>query len=200
MVLYTARLILLGCVIMKKEVNFTPIDLKKWHRGQVFYYFCKIAPTGYSITVDLDVTKMRMCLKAANLKFFPAYVWLVTKTLNLQQEFKIAEKDGKIGYYDTLSPLYASFHNDDKTFSLMWTEYDDNFMEFYNSYINNKTLYGDNHGTWHRLTKYRRLTHIRYLACLGFHLIILLFTLMKTNHISFRLLRQENSMRRMVKL
>ena len=27
-----------------------------------------------------------------------------------------------LGFYDTLTPLYASFHQDDHTFSLMWTE------------------------------------------------------------------------------
>ena len=89
---------------------------------------------------------MKNEMKFTPLKFFPAYLWLVTKTLNLQQEFKIAEKDGQIGYYDTLTPLYATFHDDDKTFSLMWTEYDDDFMTFYKSYLKNKEQYGNNHG------------------------------------------------------
>lgn len=131
---------------MGREVDFTPIELQTWKRGQTFYYFSKMAPTGYSMTVELDVTRMRAALKAAGLKFFPAYLWLVTKTLNRQQEFKIAEKDGQIGYYDTLTPLYAAFHEDDKTFSLMWTEYDDCFETFYKSYIENQRRYGANHG------------------------------------------------------
>lgn len=131
---------------MKKEPQFTPLDLQTWKRGQMFYYFSKIAPTGYSLTVNLDVTKLRASLKKASLKFFPAYLWLVTKTLNLQQEFMIAEKDGQIGHYDFLTPLYASFHDDDKTISLMWTEYDDDFSAFYSSYVENQKQYGDNHG------------------------------------------------------
>lgn len=89
---------------------------------------------------------MRASLKQAGMKFYPAYLWLVTRTLNRQQEFKIAEKDGQIGYYDTLTPLYAVFHDDDKTFSLMWTEYDDDFKSFYRSYLENSTRYGGNHG------------------------------------------------------
>lgn len=131
---------------MNREPAFTPIDLQSWKRGQMFYYFSKMAPTGYSLTVNIDVTKMKAALKEASLKFFPAYIWLVTKTLNLQQEFRIAEKDGQIGYYDFLTPLYASFHEDDKTFSLMWTEYNDSFEIFYNAYIDNQRRYGDNHG------------------------------------------------------
>lgn len=90
---------------MRRKSEFTPIDLQAWKRGQMFYYFSKMAPTGYSLTVNLDVTKMKAALDAAKRKFFPAYLWLVTKTLNVQQEFRIAEKDGQIGSYDYLTPL-----------------------------------------------------------------------------------------------
>jgi len=127
-------------------MEFTPIDFQKWPRGQMYYYFSKIAPTGYSISVTVDVTKMRSVLKAENIKFFPAYLWIVTKALNRQIEFKIAEKDGQLGYYDTLTPLYATFHEDDKTISLMWTEYHDDFSVFYQNYMENKIQYGRNHG------------------------------------------------------
>lgn len=130
----------------KREPLFTPIDLQTWERGQVFYYFSKMAPTGYSLTVQLDITNMKAALDDAGLKFFPAYLWLVTKTLNLQQEFRIAEKEGQIGYYDYLTPLYATFHEDSKTFSLMWTEYTDDFPAFYDAYIDNQKRYGENHG------------------------------------------------------
>lgn len=131
---------------MKREPVFTPIDLHTWKRGQMFYYFAKMAPTGYSLTVEVDVTRMKAALDAAGLKFFPAYLWLVTRTLNRQQEFRIAEKDGQIGCYDFLTPLYANFHEDDQTFSLMWTEYDDDFSAFYEAYLHNQQQYGRNHG------------------------------------------------------
>lgn len=131
---------------MKQEPQFTPLDLNTWARGQIFYYFSQMAPTGYSLTVKLDITRMKAALDDAGLKFFPAYLWLVTKTLNEQQEFRIAEKDGQIGYYDHLTPLYATFHEDDKTFSLMWTEYSDDFRAFYDAYCCNQHQYGENHG------------------------------------------------------
>lgn len=70
----------------------------------MFCYFSKAAPTGYSITTEIDVTHLRQILSAAGKKFFPAYLWLVTKNLNRWQEFRIAEHDGKVGYYDYLTP------------------------------------------------------------------------------------------------
>ena len=100
---------------------FHPIDLKKWPRAQVYHYFSQMAPTGYSITVEADVTGLCRDVRDAGLKFFPAYLWLVTRNLNRQTEFKCAVKDGILGYFDRLTPLYAAFHQDDKTISLMWT-------------------------------------------------------------------------------
>lgn len=43
---------------MAKPVDFIPIDLSSWNRAEQFYYFSKIAPTGYSLTVEPDITKL----------------------------------------------------------------------------------------------------------------------------------------------
>lgn len=131
---------------MKKEPQFTPIDMAAWSRRETFWYFSQMAPTGYSLTVDMDITHLRAVLRETGIKFFPAYLWLVTGTLNAQTEFRLAERNGQLGYYDTLTPLYAVFHDDDKTFSLLWTEYDDDFRAFYRAYLENAERYGGNHG------------------------------------------------------
>ena len=131
---------------MEHKTVFTPIDITKWNRGQTFWYFSKMAPTGYSLTVDIDITHMHSVVKSAGISFYAAYLWLVTKSFNEQQEFKIAEKDGQVGYYNSLTPLYAVFHNDNKTFSLMWTEYNEDFSVFYTDYLLNKEKFGHNHG------------------------------------------------------
>ena len=125
---------------------FTPIDLAQWPRGQMFYYFSHMAPTGYSLTVSLDVTALHRTVKERGVKFFPAYVWLVTKNLNRQVEFKCAVQDGQLGYFDTLTPLYAAMHPDDRTISLMWTEYQEDFPAFYRQYLENQRRFGGQHG------------------------------------------------------
>ena len=63
-----------------------------------------MAPTGYSLTVELEVTALRRTLRQEGLKFFPAYLWLVTKNLNGDPAFTLAERDGVLGYYDTQTP------------------------------------------------------------------------------------------------
>lgn len=131
---------------MDPQILFTPLDLETWPRREIFYYFSKMAPTGYSLTVQLDITRLRQTLKSAGVKFYPAYLWLVTRTLHRQTEFKLAEKEGQLGYYHTLTPLYAIFHDDDQTFSLQWTLYQERFLDFYQAYLEDQRLYGKNHG------------------------------------------------------
>lgn len=131
---------------MKEELVFTPLDLRTWKRGAMFYYFSEMAPTGYSLTTQLDITHLLSVVREHGMKFFPAYLWLVTKNLNGQTECRVAKKDGQVGYYNTLTPLYAAFHEEDKTFSLMWTLYDDSFPEFHKDYLENQERFGKNHG------------------------------------------------------
>ena len=127
-------------------MTFTPIDPASWPRVQTYWYFSQMAPTGYSLTVELDVTALRQTLKQRGLKFFPAYLWLVTKNLNEDPAFRLAKQGEQLGVYDTLTPLYAAFHQDDKTFSMMWTEFDPDFSAFYRAYLENQTRFGANHG------------------------------------------------------
>ncbi len=128
------------------EPEFTPIDPAAWPRTELFHYFANMAPTGYSVTAEVDVTRLCATLRAAGKKFFPAYLWLVTRALRSQIEFRVAVRDGVLGYYTHLTPLYASFHEDDKTFSLMWTEYCDDFAVFYERYMENQRRYGSVRG------------------------------------------------------
>lgn len=126
--------------------KFQPIDMKTWVMAQTFYYYTQMAPTGYTINVNMDVTILREELKAKGYKFFPAYIYLVSKAITKQQELRIGLKDETLGVWDYLSPVYPQFHQDDKTTSLLWTEYNDNFTEFYNQYITDTNQHGESHG------------------------------------------------------
>ena len=127
-------------------MTFTPIDPAVWPRMQTFYYFSQMAPTGWSLTAELDVTALRRTLKRHGLKFYPACLWLVTKNLNGDPVFRLAKRDGQLGTYDTLTPLYAVFHEDNKTFSMMWTEFQPSFPAFYRAHLEKQARYGGNHG------------------------------------------------------
>ena len=76
-------------------MTFTPFDPARWPRREVFHYFSAIAPTGYSLTVRLDVTALRRTLRTRGLRFYPAYLWAVTRCLSAHPECTTAVRDGQ---------------------------------------------------------------------------------------------------------
>jgi chloramphenicol O-acetyltransferase type A len=131
---------------MDKSKIFHSIDTQTWPMAQSFYYYTQMAPTTYTVNVTIDVTILRKTLKSKGYKFFPAYLYLVTKAISKQQELRIALQDGVLGYWDYLTPAYPQFHEDDKTTSLLWTEYDEHFETFYRHYIEDTAQHGNSHG------------------------------------------------------
>ncbi|MGL5433941.1 MAG: CatA-like O-acetyltransferase [Lachnospiraceae bacterium] len=126
--------------------KFEPVDIKNWPRAQAFHYYTQMAPTTYSVNVNMDVTILREELKNRNLRFFPAYLYLVTKAIRTLPELRTAVRDGVLGHWDSLTPAYPQFHRDDQTTSLLWTKYHDNFSIFYDRYIKDTTKHGESHG------------------------------------------------------
>ena len=126
--------------------EFHLIDRSTWDRSPYFYYFTKMLPTGYSLTVEVDITNTYHAIKKSGKRFFPAYLFIASRLIAKHQEFRIAEKDGQLGYYEILHPSYACFHEDDKTMSCMWTEYDPNFELFYSNYMEDQRQYAGKHG------------------------------------------------------
>ena len=85
---------------------FTPVDRASWSRRHASWYYTEAALTAYSVTCRLDVTNTRQALKEAGLRFFPAYVWLVTEAISHQSAFRLAERDGVLGHWSQLVPAY----------------------------------------------------------------------------------------------
>lgn len=105
-----------------------------------------MASTSYSVTVPLDVTILRKKLKDLGHKFFPTYLYLVTTVINKEELFKVSLNEGVLGYWDSLNPAYPQFHEDDKSTSLLWTEYNTCYEKFYQRYLEDTKQHGDSHG------------------------------------------------------
>lgn len=131
-----------------QELNttFHPINFETWERRQYFYYFTKMLPTGYSLTVEIDITETRKAAKERGIPFMAAYLYVVSRQLSAQPEMRISTLDNQLGTFDVLHPSYAVFHDDDKTISNMWTEYSPSFTSFLAQYLNDRTLYVEKHG------------------------------------------------------
>ncbi|WP_300360528.1 chloramphenicol acetyltransferase [Fusobacterium sp.] len=123
---------------------FNKIDFETWERKEHFNYYTNLVKTNYSLTAELDITLLLEKIKEKNLKFFPTMLFCIIKGVNQNKEFRTDyDNEGNLGYWDYVVPSYTIFHRDDKTFSDIWSEYDENFKIFYKNVIEDIEKYKD---------------------------------------------------------
>ncbi|HOO61593.1 MAG TPA: CatA-like O-acetyltransferase [Bacillota bacterium] len=125
--------------------QFFPYD-NTWPRAQHFHYYANMYPTNLSVNIRLDVTSLVTALRAKNVPLAPAFYYMATKAINMQGELSVAYKDGAIGWWNYLNPTYPVFHEDDETVTLLWTEYEEDFLLFYEKYQHDIEKFGSSHG------------------------------------------------------
>lgn len=99
------------------------------------------------MTVQLDVTRFRAMLERKGLKFYPSFIWCVSHTILSHPAFRMGvDSEGQPGTYDRMHPNYTVFHEDDHTFSDLWTEHNESFPVFYQAFLSDVATYGTRHG------------------------------------------------------
>ena len=64
--------------------------------------------------------------------------------INDNVEFRMSyDSEGKLGYWKYTNPVYTLFHEDDKTFSDIWTYYNEDFSIFYADCVKDLETYKD---------------------------------------------------------
>jgi len=122
---------------------FNPIELDKWSRKPYFEHYLHQVRCTFSMTVNMDITRLRLDVKRKEMKLYPVLIYMIATVVNQYQEFRTCfDTDGRLGYWDRMSPSYTIFHNDDKTFSSIWTKYREDFDTFYRHYLDDMDRYG----------------------------------------------------------
>ena len=120
------------------------IDMDTWARREHYEYYTKQLKVEYNITANVDVKNVLDFCHSKGYKFYPAMIYLVTKTLNRIDNFKMfKDKNGKIASnhiasdVDHMKKLYMehmvsiftgkaksaeSLHNICLTFIILWTK------------------------------------------------------------------------------
>ena len=113
------------------------IDMDTWARREHYEYYTKQLKVEYNITANVDVKNVLDFCHSKGYKFYPAMIYLVTKTLNRIDNFKMfKDKYGYLCAWDKIIPNYTIFHNDDHTFSDCWTDFSEDFkLYFYNKLL-----------------------------------------------------------------
>lgn len=127
----------------RDEIEFEPINMENWERREHFIYYTDILKTSYHMNVDVEITAFYNWTRKHQYRFFPSFLYVVMTAVNRNKEFRMAYKDGVLGFYRECHPSYTIFHKDDCTFSDIWSEYDPDFEKFYSNCIQDMEKYKD---------------------------------------------------------
>ncbi|HEY2493404.1 MAG TPA: type A chloramphenicol O-acetyltransferase [Paenibacillus sp.] len=124
-------------------MEFNLIDRENWDRNPYFEHYLNQKCT-FSITANIDITTLLEQFRINEIKLYPTFIYMVSKTVNSHVQFRTCFNDeGELGYWDKMIPSYTIFHNDDKSFSSIWTEFSNEFSVFYKNYQDDIKQYGD---------------------------------------------------------
>ena len=122
---------------------FTLIDKENWDRKEYFEHYFSNVPCTYSMTVKLDITR----LKETGQRLYPAMLYYLTTVVNRHTEFRMAlNRNGDLGFYNEMLPCYTIFHKDKEMFSNLWTEYTQDYNGFCSAYEADLAKYGNQKG------------------------------------------------------
>ncbi|MBT2218068.1 type A chloramphenicol O-acetyltransferase [Virgibacillus dakarensis] len=124
-------------------MKFNLIEKEKWDRLPYFEHYLNQKCT-FSITANIDITTLLEQLRNKRIRFYPTFIYMVTRIVNSHKEFRTCfNDDGTLGYWEHIIPSYTIFHNDNKSFSSIWTEFSDEFRIFYNNCLDDMKQYAE---------------------------------------------------------
>lgn len=126
---------------------YREIDLETWPRREHFQYYRNTVICGYSLTARVDVTEALAFARKTGKRFYGCILYAAARAVNEMDEMRMmVTPEGTPGIWETVHPSFTVFHEDDKTFSDLWTEYAPDFPSFYRGFAQTLARYGDCRG------------------------------------------------------
>ena len=78
-------------------MSFELIDLENWARRPYFEHYLNAVPCEYSMTVSMDITRLRTVLQERKLKLYPVELYLLALVINRYPQFRTSlSAEGKL--------------------------------------------------------------------------------------------------------
>lgn len=125
-------------------MSFNVINLDNWKRRTYYEHYMHAVRCTYSVTLNIDVEELAKKVKLLGLKTYPVQIYMLSKTVNAFQEFRMAiNGQGDLGWWDTTNPSYTIFNKATETFSSIYTPFDQDFRIFYDNCIRDIEAFSD---------------------------------------------------------
>ena len=114
---------------------FNKINVENWDRREIFELFKN---SSYCLTVEIEITDFIQKIKQNGLKFYPSACWCATSAVNSDKDYRYGILDGKVGYWDSVDPIYTLMRTGTNLFTHGTTDYTDDFFAFYKNFLYDK--------------------------------------------------------------
>ena len=115
-----------------QEAIFSKIDLESWDRKEYFLHYYNDVRCTYSVTVNVDITKIYNRVKEKNLRLYPTLIWWIANSVNHFRFLRFNhDENGDIGYFEEVNPSYTFMPQGSEKFYVLWSKYDQDFRVFY---------------------------------------------------------------------
>lgn len=105
------------------------LNIDQWKRKKQYEHFKNLDYPHISVCANIDITNFYNYIKTKRKPFFISFVYVVTKTANLINEFKYRVRDEKVIVHDVVSPSFTIM-NDDRVFNFCPVDFSEDFNEF----------------------------------------------------------------------
>lgn len=127
-----------------KQSRLVIIDKDRWPRHAHFQHYSTLGKCAFNVTANIDITGFLLRCKNEHVKFYPMFIAAVSRVVNSIPEFRMGlDEQGHPGFWNYVSPCYLIFHEDDKTFSCLFSEYSDDNTILYNRIVENINRFRD---------------------------------------------------------
>lgn len=114
-------------------MNLKLIDMDNYYRKRVFEHFTKDCMCSSSMTHRIDVTDLVKWSKDSGTKFYINFLYCLAKALNSREDYRLTwnYQTQELFAFDKINPTQYIFHDDTETFTIAYTEYDEDYRVFY---------------------------------------------------------------------
>jgi chloramphenicol O-acetyltransferase type A len=116
-------------------MNYKIIDKTKYYRSGVFRHFSEDCKCSVSMTSRIDVTTLHEFSKSTGTKFYINFLYILAKVMNSREDYRMGYlwQTKELICFDKINPTQYLFHEDTETCSPVYTEYIEDYQQFYDA-------------------------------------------------------------------
>lgn len=92
------------------------IDLNRWDRRELYEHFSRLKMPHYAVAAYIDVTRLLDYKRKKHLSFYLSLIYLVTKSLNSIEDFRLRIQNGRVVLYERLETNFTHKHPEEHLF------------------------------------------------------------------------------------